>query len=222
MRMTPIFILLFITIFATEISRGQNASLVGESGRGGGGGMTLGNVSLTYQTPPRARTFEAEDLIQVIVNHRVSYNDVADLQRQKKIKSKMGITDLFKFISPFEVPVPIDTDPPVIGGEIDSQNRSKGNLSTRQSISLVMSGRIVAVLPNKTLQIEATRDIGFGDSRRITTITGIIRPEDVSPDNTVMSDRISHIEMDEIQTGTVSESVQRNYGTKWMDRWMPF
>lgn len=203
----------------------QSASLVGESSsrvNPANPSMSLGNTSFTYQIAPKARAFREQDLIKVQVLTSFNSKNTADLQRQKKIKAKMKITEMFRIKSLFDFPEPLETAPPEIGTEIDSQNRSKGSVTTKQSVQFTMQCKIVSVLENGTLQIEGTETQSVGEDSKTITISGIVRPEDITAGNTVSSSDIYGFSLVVVPTGLVNDSIRRSYGTQFLDRWMPF
>ena len=48
------------------------------------------------------------------------------------------------------------------------------------SLQLSLSGRVVDVLPNGVLVIEAVRDFTVGNDRQTVTLRGLVRPGDVA------------------------------------------
>lgn len=72
---------------------------------------------------------------------------------------------------------------------VSASNATNGQGQTNRSGSLVtrLTAVIKEVLPNGNLVIEGTRTIGVNAEKQKVVISGIIRPEDVGPDNTVSS-----------------------------------
>jgi len=67
--------------------------------------------------------------------------------------------------------------------------QQKGVLSTR------LAAYVKEVYPNGNMLIEASRYIYLNDGGHRIILRGIIRPEDISPDDTVLSSRIANLEI---------------------------
>ena len=184
--------------------------------------MTLRNASFSYQPVPEPRNFKEQDLITVIVNRSFLYKNDSNLQRQRKIKGKMGLTDWVKFPGLGKLPEPIDTTPPAIGGELDHQNRAKGQLTNSEKLTFKMQCRVVWKMDNGNLQIEGQDEYYIGEEKQSVYFSGIIRPEDIKPDNTIENHYVFTPKLHYIPSGNIFDSTKRSYGQRFIDRWSPF
>jgi len=202
----------------------QSGSLMGESvyGTDTGQPMTLRNASFSYQPMPEPRVFKEHDLITVIVKRSHTYSNDSNLQRQRKIKGKMGLTDWVKFPGLGKLPEPIDTSPPLIGGEIDHQSRAKGQFNNTEKLTFRIQCRVTWVMDNGILHIEGQDQQIVGENSQSIYVSGDIRPEDVTPDNTIESDRIAFPVIKIIPAGNIFDATKRSYGQRFIDRWSPF
>ncbi len=78
-----------------------------------------------------------------------------------------------------------------------ANTRSSGQAATSRSGNLVakMTARIAEVLPCGNLRIEGTQALVVNRERQNIVITGVIRPEDIGADNTVLSTYIADAEI---------------------------
>jgi flagellar L-ring protein precursor FlgH len=81
-----------------------------------------------------------------------------------------------------------------------SANQSRagnGTGQTTRSGSLVTTLSVVVkdVLPNGTMRVEGSRSIGINRETQRVVFSGLVRPEDVGPDNTVASTQIASVEV---------------------------
>lgn len=70
-----------------------------------------------------------------------------------------------------------------------------GATSRSGSLVTTLSVTVKEVLPNNTLKIDGTRLVGINRETQRVTFTGIVRPEDISPENTVPSNLIAAVEV---------------------------
>jgi len=73
------------------------------------------------------------------------------------------------------------------GVNTDDTFEGKGETSRSGNLSARMSASIVEVLPNGNLRVEGSREVVINQEKQRLTLTGVVRPEDVKANNTVMS-----------------------------------
>jgi flagellar L-ring protein precursor FlgH len=95
-------------------------------------------------------------------------------------------------------------------------------LETRDSLKFRIAARIVDIRPNGNLVIEAHRQIRNNEEVWQQSLTGIIRREDVLPNNTVLSEDIAELQIDKREIGHVREGYRRGWLTRFYDRYAPF
>lgn len=83
----------------------------------------------------------------------------------------------------------IDSVIPSFGVDSQLKNRHDASGSTRSKGKLTgkMSARIIEVLDNGLLKIQGMKVVDVNGEKQETTLTGLVRPEDIRPDNTVYS-----------------------------------
>ncbi len=76
---------------------------------------------------------------------------------------------------------------------METERSSSGAGATSEATSLVdrLSGVIVAVTPEGNLEVEATRHLKLNADELTLTLTGLVRPDDISPENTILSTQIA-------------------------------
>jgi flagellar L-ring protein precursor FlgH len=85
----------------------------------------------------------------------------------------------------------------------------KGASTMSSSLQLSLSGRVVDVLPNGVLVVEAVRDFTIGNDRQTVTLRGLVRPGDVSTANTVLSTQVTSVELFIKGKGAVADATAR-------------
>ncbi len=79
--------------------------------------------------------------------------------------------------------------------------------SSDASLSTSLSGRVVEVLPNGFLVIEAEREVFMNNQHQTVVIHGVVRPGDIGPTNAVLSTSISNLELELKGKGVISDGV---------------
>ena len=70
-----------------------------------------------------------------------------------------------------------------------------GSTTRSGTLTTTLSVIVKEALPNNTLRIEGTRLVGINRETQRVTFSGVVRPEDIGPDNTVPSNLIAGVEV---------------------------
>ena len=79
--------------------------------------------------------------------------------------------------------------------------------SSNSALSTSLSGRVVDLLPNGFLVIEAVREMDMNNQHQTVIIHGVVRPGDIGPNNAVLSTAISNLEVELKGHGVISDGV---------------
>jgi len=93
----------------------------------------------------------------------------------------------------------------------DTQLSGQGTTSRGVVISTTLTARVSGVLPNGAMLVEATKDLEVNSERQTITVRGIVRPADVSSDNTVRSDHLGQLELRVNGKGVVGDAIKRPF-----------
>ena len=78
------------------------------------------------------------------------------------------------------------------------------------------------VLDNGTLMIEGKREIKIGDDVKTVILTGLVRPNDILPNNTVLSQNVANMKLHNEAKGPVARSKRRGWIDRIVDVLWPF
>jgi flagellar L-ring protein precursor FlgH len=82
--------------------------------------------------------------------------------------------------------------------------------------------KIMDVLPNHNLVIEGRRETSFSSEHQTIVLRGIVRPEDIGADNTVLSYNVADATIQIAGKGTVSDTQRKGWFTQIWDKVNPF
>lgn len=92
-----------------------------------------------------------------------------------------------------------------------TQLQGQGTTSRGSTLSTTVTAEVTAVLPNGNLVVQAQKEISVNAEKQVITVQGIVRPEDLSPVNSVPSDRVARMEILVNGKGVVNDSVKRPF-----------
>jgi flagellar L-ring protein precursor FlgH len=97
-----------------------------------------------------------------------------------------------------------------------------GVVKNSEVTSTTIQARVVGVLPNGVLQIEARRLSKAGDEDTAMIMTGLVRPEDLSSSNSVSSSEVAELQIVQKGKGTLTANQRKGWLTKLYETIEPF
>ena len=108
--------------------------------------------------------------------------------------------------------------------EVDLKNDFEGTGSTERNstVTATISARIIEVTMEGNLVIQGYREIRVNNETQFLTLTGLVRPRDVTPDNSVKSTNIADARIEYSGTGVISDKQQPGWMARGVDILWPF
>jgi flagellar L-ring protein precursor FlgH len=93
----------------------------------------------------------------------------------------------------------------------NTQIQGQGTTSRGTTLSTTVTAEVTAVLPNGNLVVKGEKEISVNSEKQFITVQGIVRPDDLSPVNSVPSDRVARMEILVNGKGVVNDAVKRPF-----------
>lgn len=103
-----------------------------------------------------------------------------------------------------------------------SSYAGSGSATKNASFTTTVSARIVKVMVNGNYFISGRREIMVDDQKQIMQLSGVIRPYDIDQNNQVNSAKISDAKILYANEGDVDRSINRGWGSKFVEAIWPF
>ena len=189
------------------------------------GYTTLEDVSPYYIRPSRPKKVGVmkNDIITVIVKEQSSIVAESETERRKSGAYDAVIESWVNLVSGLSLKsTPQSGGDPQVTGNFSKQHKAESDLDIRDRVDFRIAALVVDIRPNGNIILEAHRTVMVNNEQWDASLTGIIRPEDVLPDNTVLSEDIAALSIQRMQKGQVRDGIRRGWLTRIIDKVSPF
>ena len=111
---------------------------------------------------------------------------------------------------------------PELGTTSQTKFEGKGAVNNSGTLNSRFAVRVVDVLPNKNLIIEGVRRTSFSGESQTIILRGTVRPQDVTPVNTVYSYHLADVSIALKDEGAVSDAQKKGWFSKLWGKVSPF
>lgn len=111
---------------------------------------------------------------------------------------------------------------PAVGVTSSSSSSGNGSVSRNERLELKIAATITEVLPNGVLSIQGVQEVRVNFELRELTVTGFVRPEDISRQNEITYDKIASARISYGGRGQITDVQQPRYGQQVADAVLPF
>jgi len=145
------------------------------------------------------------DLVTINVLENMTGSGAADTNAGKTSTVGAGITNFFGMPLSGSINGGRYTPTPTLTAAY--ADTFKGTGATNRSGNLIgtITARVVAVMSNGNLRLESKKEITINNEKQILILRGMVRPDDIAIDNTVLSSRVADAEVFFVGDGVLQE-----------------
>ncbi len=178
---------------------------------------------------PKAR--KVGDIVTISIVESSSASNNANTGTSRESSLTAGIDQLFgmedwypdryphysKYLSVFNKAGKV-----AVKGSLQSAFKGDGATTRDGTMTAYITARVTKVFPNGNLKIAGSREIMVNSETQFISLTGIIRPRDISPDNIILSTYISDARIAYSGTGVVDDRQRPGWLANILNKIWPF
>ena len=109
-----------------------------------------------------------------------------------------------------------------VGAETSEKHDGTGSTSRSSELSAVITAKVIDMMPNGNLIIDGRREVVVNNETQLISINGIVRPEDIGPNNTVLSTYIADAKITYTGSGVIGDKQRVGWLVRIIDFIWPF
>jgi flagellar L-ring protein precursor FlgH len=217
-------ILLFVAgclAFSATRAEAQSSSLLGPPEARPP--LTLSGHSWLFNKVEPIRQVQVNDIVTIIVSEKSEVSNDGQIQQRGQNNVDLNLQD-WVMLDGFGLQhdkVPSASNPRV-RGTFNNQYRTTAQLDLADSMAFRIAARVVDILPNGNLVLEAHNRSRNNDEIWERSLTGICRREDVTPQNTVQSEKIYELSIHKREEGQIRTAYRPGWLLKAINTYRPF
>jgi flagellar L-ring protein precursor FlgH len=149
------------------------------------------------------RAMRPHDLISVVVSESLAASTDGTVKNSRASNASSAISGLIGTLHPGNALQNL------VNQTSSAGLNAQGTSETNSSLSTTFGGQVIEVLSNGMLVIEAARQVEFSQQTQTIILRGLVRPEDISQQNQVLSTAISSLELEVRGKGIINDYTHR-------------
>jgi flagellar L-ring protein FlgH len=163
------------------------------------------------------KAFRIHDVVSIVVTESLAASTDGQVKNSRASNASSGLTSLFGALKSSNALQNL------VGASASSGLTAQGQSTTNSSLATTFGAEVVDVLPNGMLVVQATRQLTFSEQTQLIELRGLVRPEDVSNQNQVLSTAMTDLELEVTGKGIVNDSTYRqNPLVRFLERLLVF
>jgi len=169
------------------------------------------------------RANQVGDIVTILID----INDNAELQntttRSRTNVENLDIDSLLGYENALNTILPEAVNPAdILATDSNSSNQGTGSIDREEIIELRIAAVVTQILPNGNLVVHGRQETRVNYEVRELQIAGVIRPQDVTNNNTVNYEQIAEARLAYGGRGHITDVQQPRYGAQIVDIILPF
>ena len=159
------------------------------------------------------------DILTVRIIESTQANNTADTDLSRNSSASASLSTFFgkkKFLNLFKL------SEDLLATTSENSHQGAGVTTRSGQLTATMTAVVREVLPNGNLVVQGPREVLVNHEQQFMTLTGVVRPQDVSRDNIVLSTQLADANISIGGLGVVADKQRSGWGTWLFDLVWPF
>jgi flagellar L-ring protein FlgH len=164
------------------------------------------------------------DIVTVIISEKASASKEATTSTKRTSNMSASIPNFFglendKIWAKSHNPIDIQN---LVNADFANGFDGNGTTTRKEDLSAFLTTQVVGRYPNGQLKIRGGKEVMVNNEVQIIYLTGIVRPVDITSDNTVNSTKILNARISYTGKGAISDKQEPGWAMRMLDYAWPF
>ena len=169
-----------------------------------------------------AKAHRIGDIVTIKIVENSKATNKAATKTDRTTDTSVGLTELFGLENNFPSGSDFFNPFSPVTSKYGNQFDGSGSTARSGALTAYISARIIQIRPNGNLIIEGNREVRVNHENQIITLTGEVRPRDISPENIVQSTYIADARISYSGSGTLNDQQRPGWLARILDNIWPF
>ena len=169
-----------------------------------------------------ARARRVGDILTVEVEERSDASRDAATRTARSSSTSLGISAFFSAMQKLVSANPGVDPMALVGAASEAEFDGAGTTKRSGELRATLPVRIRERLPNGDFFVEGTKVVLLNDEESHLYLSGVVRPIDLEPNNTISSERLADVELEYTGRGVLSERQSPGWLSRTLDYLWPF
>ncbi|MDR1947389.1 MAG: flagellar basal body L-ring protein FlgH [Desulfovibrio sp.] len=111
---------------------------------------------------------------------------------------------------------------PLLSTRTTSNLSATGETKRENYVTATIGARVLQVLPGGVLQVQGAREVRVNDETQYMVVSGLVRAQDVGPDNSVDSTQLADSKVEYYGKGILADKQRQGWLSRLLDNVWPF
>jgi flagellar L-ring protein FlgH len=158
---------------------------------------------------PSPKDYRVHDLITIIVNEVSKNSTKADTKADREYTVDSKLQDWISLSGLNLRPDKQSHGDPKVGFSYDREFEGKGDIKREDSLTARIQAKVIDVMPNRTLLLEATKKVTTDEEETTIILSGVCRSKDIGIDNTILSSQLADLDLRKSHNGIARDATKR-------------
>lgn len=162
------------------------------------------------------------DLVTIKIFENISASNKADTKASRDSSLDASVANLFNLPLSASVNSGRFNLTPTVGGSMQDDFSGSGATTREGKLVGTITAKVVEVMPNGNLVLESRKQLTVNNEQQILIFRGMVRPDDIAVDNSVMSSKIADADVYFVGDGVIQDKQRPGWLVRLVDRIWPF
>ncbi|MBI4024655.1 MAG: flagellar basal body L-ring protein FlgH [Verrucomicrobia bacterium] len=163
------------------------------------------------------------DLVTIVVNQSTIANKSLSSNTSKTVNENEQFSALFgNFMGGVRTAEEVARRNPHNSWSGARSFNGNGAVANTETVTSTIQARITDVMPNKVMRIEASRRVEVGQEISYLVLSGLVRQDDLTTANTVLSTQVADLQLKQQGNGALSRETRKGWLTRVWETISPF